>query len=173
MPPRSRPRAMSRSGVRIPSCSETRPKVGHVLGSVSRVHSRRRTGGIPTTFDADIGPRGPREGEEAAEAEEEEEAGEGLSRFRLFSSLGDVVALHILVVGGAAGPTMSPAERSAKRIEAVYDALACQAIVRANGLVRRRWDVYHSIDCRYVISCIVMGRRFCAGGERRAASPRV
>ena len=62
---------------------------------------------------------------------------------------------------------MSPAERSAKRIEAVYDALACQAIVRANGLVRRRWDVYHSIDCRYVISCIVMGRRFCAGGERR------
>ena len=114
LPPRSRPRAMSRSGVRIPSCSETRPKVGHVLGSVSRVHSRRRTGGIPTTPDADVG--------EAPESEEEEDAGEGLSRFRLFSSLGDVaVALHILVgllVGGAVGPMMSTTERSAKRREA-------------------------------------------------------
>ena len=114
LPPRSRPRAMSRSGVRIPSCSETRPKVGHVLGSVSRVQSRRGTGGIPTTSEADIGVCGPGEGEEAAESEEE--AAEGLSRFR-FSSLGDVaLALHILVV---VGPPMSPTERSAKRIEAV------------------------------------------------------
>ena len=60
-------------------------------------HSRRRTGGIPTTPEADIGANGPGEGDKATTAGgESEETGEGLSRF-LFSSLGDViVAMHIV-----------------------------------------------------------------------------